>query len=130
MNRRQIPLPEAVAGAAHDQAFPVTRWTLVEKVRRGGTEARMAQEELCRLYWYPIYAFLRRHGCDREDAEDFTQGFFCKVLSDSTLGVAEREKGHLRTFLLRVLKHHLADERHDCRTTSEQVRIRVNELQN
>lgn len=93
------------------EAFPVTRWSLVEKVRQGGPEARVAREELCSLYWYPFYAFLRRHGHNREDAEDMTQGFFLKVLADDTLEAADQAKGKLRTFLLQVLKRHLVDER-------------------
>ena len=98
------------AGAPVAEAFPVTRWSLVEKVRHGGPEARLAQEELCALYWYPIYAFLRRRGHAKEDAEDLTQGFFLKVLADETLEAADRTKGKLRTFLLQVLKRHMVDE--------------------
>ena len=91
------------------EAFPATRWTLIEKVRHGGPEARLAREQLCSLYWYPIYAFLRRHGRSHEDAEDLTQGFFVKVLGDETFAAALREKGKLRTFLLQALKNHMAD---------------------
>ncbi len=105
------PDDAASAEVRQAQAFPATRWSLVAKVRQGGPEARLAQEELCALYWYPIYAFLRRQGHHHEDAEDLTQGFFVKMLADESIEAAERGKGKLRTFLLQVLKHHLFDER-------------------
>lgn len=110
MNPTEQTAVNPPADAPLAEAFPVTRWTLVEKVQRGGEEARLAREELCALYWYPIYAFLRRHGHTREDAEDLTQGFFVKVLTDETIEAADRSKGHLRTFLLQVLKRHVVDE--------------------
>ena len=69
-----------------------------------------ALEELCRLYWYPIYAFLRRRGYPQHDAEDLTQGFFLKLLHDGSFDVAEADKGRLRTFLLCALDRHLADQ--------------------
>ena len=69
-----------------------------------------ALEELCRLYWYPIYVFLRRRGHPRHDAEDLTQGFFLKLIHDGSFDVAEADKGRLRTFLLCSLDRHLADQ--------------------
>ncbi len=102
------PPPELNADKA-GVAFPATRWSLVERLRSGGPEAPLAREELCALYWYPIYAFLRRKGHKREDAEDFTQGYFAKLLGDGTLETAESGKGRLRTYLLQSLKHHLVD---------------------
>jgi DNA-directed RNA polymerase specialized sigma24 family protein len=111
MNQDDHSAANLHAGAPVAEAFPMTRWSLVEKVRQGGPEARRAQEELCALYWYPIYAFLRRQGSAREDAQDLTQGFFAKVLADETIEAADRTKGKLRTFLLQVLKRHMVDER-------------------
>ena len=97
MNSPERPADETPSDEGrHEQAFPVTRRTLVEKVRRGGEEARLAQEELCGLSWYPIYAFLRRNGYDREDAEDFTQGFFAKVLAEATIEMANRVPNNCR----------------------------------
>ncbi len=106
-----IPDEKSTDLAAGAVAFPATRWSLVEKVRQGGAEAKLAHEELCRLYWYPIYAFLRSHGHSREDAEDTTQAFFLKLLASESVEDADRSKGKLRTFLLHVLKRHLVDER-------------------
>jgi len=91
--------------------FPTTHWTLVTRVRHGGEIRRAALEELCSLYWYPIYAFLRRRGYPQHDAEDLTQGFFLKVLDDESLNAADPDKGRLRTHLLQHLKRHLADRK-------------------
>lgn len=92
------------------QEFPATRWTLIRRVRQGGVTKQAALEDLCGLYWYPIYAFLRRRGYARHDAEDFTQGFFMKLLNDETFAAADGAKGRLRNFLLESLRHHLADQ--------------------
>lgn len=94
---------------ADGQQFPPTRWSLIERVREGGDSSRAAINELCRAYWYPIYAFLRRQGRRKEEAEDATQGFFVKLLADDSLSAASAESGRLRTFLLAVLKHYLVD---------------------
>lgn len=91
--------------------FPTTHWTLVTRVREGGEVRRAALEELCGLYWYPIYAFLRRRGHAQHDAEDLTQGFFMKLLGDETFDAARAEKGRLRTFLLASLDRHLVDQK-------------------
>ena len=90
--------------------FPTTHWTLVARVREGGAVRQTALEELCALYWYPIYAFLRRRGYPPHDAEDLTQGFFLKLLHDETFAAAQSDKGRLRTFLLCSLDRHLADQ--------------------
>lgn len=92
-------------------AFPTTHWTLVTRVRQGGEVRQAALEELCRLYWYPIYAFLRRRGHAQHDAEDLTQGFFLKLLNDDSFDAAQADKGRLRTFLLCALDRHLADQK-------------------
>ena len=90
--------------------FPTTHWTLVVRARQGGELKRAALEELCGLYWYPIYAFARRRGYPHEDAEDVTQGFFMKLLTDESFEAADRDKGRLRTFLLHALNRHLSDQ--------------------
>lgn len=93
--------------APHD--FPTTRWSLVARVRSGGEPARLAMEEICARYWYPIYAFIRRRGCDRPDAEDLTQSFFERLIRRDLVQAADREKGRLRSFILEALSCHLAD---------------------
>ncbi len=86
-------------------AFPSTRWTLVQSMQKGGeAEAAQALNELCRHYWYPIYAFTRRNGFSRHDAEDITQAFFQRVVSSEAIMDAREEKGRLRSFMLALLK--------------------------
>ncbi len=91
--------------------FATTRWTLV--LQAGAVaepEARRALEDLCQLYWYPLYAYVRRQGYSREDAEDMTQGFFARFLQRNYLEGLCVEKGRFRAFLLGSLKHYLANE--------------------
>ncbi len=102
---------EPSGGCDRRPDFPTTQWTLVFRVRHGGEVRRLALQELCGLYWYPVYAFLRRQGYSSHHAEDLTQGFFIRLLNDESFAAADEEKGRLRTFLLRHLKRHLADQR-------------------
>ena len=89
--------------------FPATRWSLIARVQARDADTPAALEEICRNYWYPIYAFLRRSGVRPEDAEDVTQGFFLSVVSKEILHVAAAAKGQLRSLLLSSVKRHLAD---------------------
>ena len=73
--------------------------------------AQLALEQLCRIYWPPIYSFLRREGKTAEDAQDLTQGFFALLLERKDFSAVRQEKGRLRSYLLGSLKHFLADER-------------------
>jgi len=80
---------------------------------RGGTpQADRALGELCRAYWFPLYAYVRRQGHPKEDAEDLTQGFFARFLERNYLEGLSSEKGRFRAFLLAAVKHFLANE-HD-----------------
>lgn len=95
-------------------AFPVTRWSLVSSARsREGNEGQAFQalEQLCVLYWQPLYGYARRQGLGTEDAQDATQGFFARLIDKETFHAADRERGRLRTFLLAAFGHYLADER-------------------
>src|SRR5687767_9846946 len=79
----------------------------------GGTnvpDAQAALETLCRSYWYPLYAYVRRQGLSPHDAQDLTQAFFARLLEKNYLGDVDREKGRFRSFLLASLKHFLANE--------------------
>lgn len=101
-------MPERATAAP----FPATRWSVVLSARRGGASAdsRAALEDLCRLYWRPLYAFARGSGCTAEDAEDFTQDFFARVIVGQDLfAAAEPFLGRLRTFLLTAFQHDLRD---------------------
>jgi RNA polymerase sigma-70 factor (ECF subfamily) len=91
--------------------FATTRWTVVLAAgNRSTPTADVALEELCRTYWYPLYAFVRRHGHSKEDAEDLTQSFFARFLQKNYLEKLQSEHGKFRAFLLASLKHFLANE--------------------
>lgn len=72
--------------------------------------ASQAREQLCLKYWYPLYAYVRRHGHQVEDAQDLTQEFFARLLKHNYLRLADRSRGRFRTFLLTSLKHFLINE--------------------
>jgi RNA polymerase sigma factor (sigma-70 family) len=91
--------------------FVTTRWSVVISAQgRNSPAAEEALEQLCRAYWYPLYAYVRRAGHPAADAEDLTQAFFALLLEKEWLGVAARERGRFRSFLLGALKHFLANE--------------------
>ena len=73
-------------------------------------EAQSALVSLCELYWYPLYACLRRRGYPADQAQDLTQEFFIRVLEGRYLDRADPEKGRFRSFLLTSLKFFVADE--------------------
>ncbi|MBL9138807.1 MAG: sigma-70 family RNA polymerase sigma factor [Verrucomicrobiales bacterium] len=91
--------------------FRTTHWSVVLAVGDGESpEANQALESLCRTYWYPLYAFIRRGGKTPADAEDLTQTFLARMLAKRYLGLADPARGRFRTFLLCALKRFLADE--------------------
>ncbi|MGB8353890.1 MAG: sigma-70 family RNA polymerase sigma factor [Chthoniobacteraceae bacterium] len=91
--------------------FATTHWTVVLSAGKSGTPlADDALEELCRTYWFPLYAYVRRRGHAKEDAEDLTQAFFARFLEKNYLHGLSAERGRFRAFLLAALKHFLANE--------------------
>jgi RNA polymerase sigma-70 factor (ECF subfamily) len=101
------------SGPATDRigAFSATHWSVVLSAgQTDNARATAALERLCRTYWYPIYAFVRRRGTDPHEAEDLTQAFFAFLLEKETLKNVERNKGKFRTFLLAALTNFLANE--------------------
>src|SRR5262249_22599663 len=91
--------------------FGTTHWSVVLTARRtDSTRARHALETLCRTYWCPLYAFVRRLGHRPHDAEDLVQSFFARCLAKNYLEAADRTKGRFRSFLLMALKRFLANE--------------------
>lgn len=91
--------------------FGTTHWSVVLAARQpGSVEADAALERLCRTYWWPLYAFVRRRGYDAHDAQDLTQGFFARLLEKEFLRAVDRSKGKFRSFLLAALEHFLAKE--------------------
>jgi RNA polymerase sigma-70 factor (ECF subfamily) len=100
----------ALPGAARQ--FASTRWSLVVAAgQRDGPESEAALASLCRLYWYPLYAYARRHLPNPEDAQDLTQEFFARLLEKDYLRQVDRQRGRFRSFLLTAFKHFLAKER-------------------
>jgi RNA polymerase sigma-70 factor (ECF subfamily) len=94
------------------QGFSTTRWSLVVAAgdsQNPGYAAAVA--ELCSVYWYPVYAFVRRRGFGPDTAQDLTQGFFAQILEKKTLGAARHERGRFRSFLLAALKFYISHER-------------------
>jgi RNA polymerase sigma factor (sigma-70 family) len=102
----------AIGGNAyHGPAlFTTTHWSVVLEAQGESPAAQEALEKLCRMYWRPIYGFVRRQGAGAEDAEDLTQGFFALLLERKDLNTVRKEKGRLRSYLLTSVKHFLADE--------------------
>ena len=103
--------PSSTSTPAAGDTFATTHWTVVLAAgRRSTPQSDRALEELCRTYWYPLYAYVRRQGHSKEDAEDLTQGFFARFLERNYLEGLSSEKGRFRAFLLAALKHFLANE--------------------
>jgi RNA polymerase sigma factor (sigma-70 family) len=91
--------------------FVTTHWSVVLSAQdKESPASRAALETLCRTYWFPLYAYVRRFGHNAHDAQDLTQGFFARVLEKDYLKTAARERGRFRTFLLVMLKRFLAGE--------------------
>jgi len=114
-NGRGLHLPQRIRPTVDIQskaeAFATTHWSLVLTAQGQSAAAEKALEELCRMYWRPLYAFARRQGCDPEEARDLTQGFFELLLKRRDFDAARREKGRLRSYLLVSFKHFLGGER-------------------
>ncbi len=97
--------PERTPSSA--ASFPTTHWSVV---LGAADKTALAQEksldELCRTYWPPLYAYLRRQGHPPHNAQDLTQGFLARVLAREDIGQVGPEKGRFRTFLLTGLRNH------------------------
>jgi RNA polymerase sigma factor (sigma-70 family) len=91
-------------------AFTTTHWSVVLQAQGESAAAQEALEKLCRIYWRPIYGFVRRQGVGPEEAKDLTQGFFALLLERRDLNAVRQEKGRLRSYLLTSLKHFLTNE--------------------
>jgi RNA polymerase sigma-70 factor (ECF subfamily) len=90
--------------------FVTTRWSVVLAAKN--QDSRQALETLCRAYWYPLYAYVRRDGHTPHDAQDLTQEFFARLVKKEWLRFAGPEHGRFRTFLLVAMKRFLINEWH------------------
>ena len=103
-----LPTPERSNPTASKAArFGTTQWSLVLKAGQGAQEALL---KLCKIYWLPLYAFVRRRGHSVHEAQDLTQTFFVHILENRALGTVAPAKGRFRSFLLVSLKHFLDNE--------------------
>jgi RNA polymerase sigma factor (sigma-70 family) len=97
------------AGGAN--RLQTTRWSIVlASAQSQAPGFKEAFADLCKLYWYPLYAFIRHRGYSPEDAEDLVQGFFLHLVEHKTLSRVDRSKGKFRSFLLASLQKFLSDE--------------------
>ena len=98
---------------AQPRRFATTRWSLIIAAGDPGSPtAESALASLCEIYWFPVYAFIRRQGFDGEQSRDLTQAFFALLLEKNYLLDADQERGKFRSFLLTAVKHFLFNE-HD-----------------
>jgi len=107
--------------------FATTHWSLVGAAKPGEasqTCAREALEELCRAYWYPLYAFVRSRGYSAHDAQDLTQTFFARFIETGGFASADRERGRFRSYLLGAMKHFLTNEWHRAQTRKRGGKVR------
>src|SRR5574341_1184135 len=106
----QSELARAQVHSAGGQ-FAATHWSVIlAAAQEESPTASEALAELCRTYWYPLYAYVRRKGYSVEDAQDLTQEFFARLLEKRWLTSVDRRKGKFRSFLLAALEHFLAKE--------------------
>jgi len=109
--------PSSQASSAPGDIFATTQWTVVLAAGQERTpEAAQALEELCRTYWFPLYAYVRRRGQSREEAQDLTQSFFGHLLAKNPFAKLDSGHGRFRAFLLASLKNFLTNEYHRQRT--------------
>jgi RNA polymerase sigma-70 factor (ECF subfamily) len=91
--------------------FVTTHWSIVLSAKnRDSVESDVALESLCRAYWFPLYAFVRRRGYSPADAEDLTQAFFAWLLERDWLESADQNRGRFRSFLLTSIDNFLSNE--------------------
>jgi RNA polymerase sigma factor (sigma-70 family) len=92
--------------------FATTHWSVVLAAKEGASsEAAIALDKLCRAYWPPLYAYIRRDGHDAIEAQDLTQEFFARLLAKGYLQHLQHQQGKFRSFLLAYLKHFLSEQR-------------------
>jgi RNA polymerase sigma factor (sigma-70 family) len=103
--------PEHASTADDPARFHTTRWSAILVAAQSQLPgSQTALSELCRLYWYPLYAFARRRGKGPSDAQDLTQGFFLHLLEHRALKQVQPLKGKFRSFLLASFQNFILDE--------------------
>ncbi len=98
-------------GKSGAEMFQTTHWSVVLQAGQDSSpKSGEALEKLCRTYWFPLYAYIRRRGYPAAEAQDLTQGFFMRFLEKGYLTHADQNKGKFRSFLLSSLNHFLAND--------------------
>jgi RNA polymerase sigma factor (sigma-70 family) len=125
-----VSTTDATTKPSFGAGFVPTRWTAVLSAGDPSSpHAATALEALCRAYWYPLYAFVRRCGYPAADAEDLTQEFFAQLLEHKWIAQADRHKGRFRSFLLMAMKRFLAKEWDKAKTLKRGGQVRFIPLQ-
>ena len=103
---------ESGSGTRAAVQFTTTHWSVVLAAGASASpDSKAALEQLCRAYWLPLYAFIRRKGYSPEDAQDLTQSFFADFLARHAVDRADPNRGRFRTFLLACTQNFLSHER-------------------
>lgn len=102
--------PDACQVGRGGPSFATTHWSVVLAAGVTSANPGVAWEQLCRIYWYPLYAYVRSSGYGPEDAQDLTQEFFARCIEKDYLAVVDRERGRFRWFLLCAIKRFLINE--------------------
>ncbi|MHB8955260.1 MAG: RNA polymerase sigma factor [Pirellulaceae bacterium] len=107
--------PEPNDDSSHSHRFATTHWSVVVAAGLSSDPAaRQALATLCEDYWYPLYAYIRRRGCQPAEAQDLAQGYFLQLLQRNVVQAADQTRGRFRSFLLSSLDHYMANQwRHD-----------------
>ncbi len=117
MRTPHSPLPNDKPSSSPTAWFAPTHWSVVLAAGRGDSStSQAALEKLCRIYWPPLYAYVRRRKFSLEDAQDLTQEFFARFLAGNYLETVRRSRGKFRSYLLAALQHFLANEWDKART--------------
>ena len=92
--------------------FQTTRWSEIDRAKTPDPDQRrLIIDHLVRLYWKPVYCYLRQRGCQNERAKDLTQGFFQEiVLGQDLIRYADQCRGRFRSFLLTALDHYVSNQ--------------------
>ena len=124
------PIPPQADQPGRNPVFRTTHWGVVLAARTlDSPNAHAALEWLCKTYWYPLYAYVRRRGHSPPDAEDLTQEFFARLLEHNWIAHADRGKGRFRSFLLMAMKRFLAKEWDKAKTLKRGGQVRLVPLQ-
>ena len=106
-----MSLPEKSAISVGN-GFETTRWTVIRACAGTEAVAHTALSDLCRIYWQPVYAYVRNQGQPHHDAQDLVQQFFEDFLSakETWASRVDQEQGRFRAYLLTCLRNFLRSE--------------------